>query len=83
MGDSAALSALSMSSFLNPSLNAFLPQLRGSLPLPSTILPSRIPSYPFYPLPSNIDHQRLLAAMAAQILPPSQSISPDEQIKTE
>lgn len=84
MADQSALSALSMSSFLNPSLTSFLPQLRGALPLPSTIsLSSRLPSYPFYPLPSNIDHQRLLAAMAAQILPPSQSISPDDPIKAE
>ncbi|GMS84281.1 hypothetical protein PENTCL1PPCAC_6456 [Pristionchus entomophagus] len=84
MVDSSTLSALSMSSFLNPSLTSFLPQLRGSLSLPPSIpLPTRLPSYPFYPLPSNIDHQRLLAAMAAQILPPSQSISPDDPIKSE
>ncbi|GMT14898.1 hypothetical protein PFISCL1PPCAC_6195 [Pristionchus fissidentatus] len=82
MVDHSALSALSTSSFLNPSLSSFVPQLRGPLPLPSLPIP-RLPSYPFYPLPSNIDHQRLLAAMAAQILPPSQSISPDETIKTD
>lgn len=59
---------------LQPLTAATAAPLPPSLPRhPMTMLPAMIPSLPhrlqyFYPgLPSNIDHQKLLAAIAAQV----------------